>query len=241
MRDLLLIATILFFLVVTGSAQERVNSDLILIHGIVLDASSQEAINSVHYSVNGLGRGSTDAEGKFSIYLSKGDTIRFSFLGYRDIHFATDTLPGNSYVAGIFMQTDTVMIGEVVIFPRLGNLRSEFASTPRDFAPEMVNAQNNITISAYQGINSSSELGEPAANYELLRRQQTANYYEKGGIPSDKMLGLNLISLIPVSAYLLANGLPEKPAPPKPHVSSSEVEKMKRAYRESTKEKGPQR
>ena len=70
---------------------------------------------------------------------------------------------------------------------------------------------------------------------ELLRQRQTIMAYEKGGIPSDRMVGLNILSIIPASIYLLKNGLPEKPVPPKPHVSNSEIEKMKRSYRESLK------
>jgi len=215
------------------AAQEKNTNSLVLIHGIVFDAINQLPISNAHYSINRNSGGVTDNEGKFSLYAYKGDTIRFTFLGYSDLEFPTDTLPGNSYVAGIFMQADTVQIGEVVVFPRMGNLKSEFMNSKSDVSTEMLNAQNNITISTYQGLNNPPELGDPGINYELIKQKQTIAAYEKGGIPSDRMLGLNIISLIPASIYLLSHGLPVKPAPPQPRVSSAEIEKMKKVYREN--------
>lgn len=128
------------------------------------------------------------------------------------------------------MKTDTLAVGEVIVFPRLGDLRSEFRSTSGQISQELVNAQHNLEISTYQGLNNSATLGDPQTNYDLIKREQIINAYEKGAIPSDKMLGLDFISIIPVGIYLLANGLPEKPEPPMPRVSDSEIEKMKRLY-----------
>lgn len=219
------------------SAQETAKEKLVLIHGVVFDAVSQSPIKNVHYSISNHIGGATDNEGKFSLYAYRGDTLHFSFLGYRDILFSTDTLPGNSYVAGIFMQADTLQIGEVIVMPRMGDLKTEFMNSSSIVSKEMVNAQNNITISIYQGLANPPELGDPGTNYELLKQKHAIAAYEKGGIPSDRMLGLNLISIIPASIYLLSNGLPEKPAPPAPRVSVAEIEKMKKAYRESQLQK----
>lgn len=218
-------------------AQETAGEKLVLIHGVVLEAVSQAPLMNVHYSINSHVEGATDNEGKFSIYLYRGDTIRFSYLGHSDIIFHTDTLPASSYVAGIFMKADTMQIGEVIVMPRMGDLRSEFMNSSGTVSQKMVNAQNNITISTYQGLTNPPELGDPGTNYELIKQKQAITAYEKGGIPSDRMLGLNLISIIPVSIYLLSNGLPAKPAPPAPRVSLSEIEKMKKAYRESLLQK----
>jgi hypothetical protein len=219
------------------SAQETAGEKLVLIHGVVFDAFSQAPIGNVHFSVNNHVEGATDNEGKFSIYVYRGDTLSFSFLGHRDVLFTTDTLPGKSYVTGIFMQADTLQIGEVIVMPRMGDLKTEFMNSSGTVSQEMVNAQNNITISAYQGLANPPRLGDPGTNYELLKQKQAIAVYEKGGIPSDRILGLNLISLIPASIYLLTNGLPEKPAPPAPRVTIAEIEKMKKAYRESLLQK----
>lgn len=219
------------------SAQETVKEKLVLIHGVVFDAVSQAPIVNVHFLINNQPGGATDDEGKFSTYLYRGDTICFSYLGRTDIIFYTDTLPGNSYVAGIFMKPDTLQIGEVIVMPRMGDLKSEFMNSSATVSQNMVNAQNNITISTYQGLTNPPELGDPGTNYTLIKQKQAIAVYEKGGIPSDRMVSLNLISLIPASIYLLANGLPEKPAPPVPRVSVSDIEKIKKAYRESLLQK----
>lgn len=216
-------------------AQESAAKELILIHGVILDAETETELPDVHISINRLSVGLSDIEGKFSLYVYRGDTILFSFVGYSDVNFVTDTLPGKNYVAGIFFKRDTLLIGEVIVYPRMGDLRSEFMNSSVQESPEILNAQNNLKVSTFQGLNSAAELGDPATNYELLRQRQTIMAYEKGGIPSDRMVGLNILSIIPASIYLLKNGLPEKPVPPKPHVSNSEIEKMKRSYRESLK------
>ncbi|MEZ5001001.1 MAG: hypothetical protein R2744_11560 [Bacteroidales bacterium] len=120
----------------------------------------------------------------------------------------------------------------------MGDLRTEFnMSGSPEVSQEIVNAQNNLMISTYQGLNNQATLGDPETNYSLLKQKQTIDAYEKGGIPSDRMVGLNVISLIPTTIYLLANGLPEKPPPPKPHVSNNDIEKMKRAYRDALEQK----
>jgi hypothetical protein len=75
-------------------------------------------------------------------------------------------------------------------------------------------------------------MGDPGVNYEFLRQKQKIDAYEKGGIPSDKMLGLSPLMLIP-AAYLLLHGLPEKPAPPKPQISSKDLDELQKKYLES--------
>ena len=231
------ILTFLFFFLQMSAQEAGKKGDLILLHGMVMDAETLQPVPNAQYLLNNRAGGVSDEEGKFSLYINRGDTITFTFLGYRDVVLRTDSLPGVSYVAGVFLQTDTLQIGEVVVLPRMANLRSEFMNTKPEVPQEMINAQNNITISAYQGVNSAARLGDPSTNYEVLKQKQSVEAYEKGGIPSDKMVGLNLISLLPATIYLLSNGLPEKPPPPKPHISPSELEKMKSAYRERLKAK----
>ncbi len=47
-------------------------------------------------------------------------------LGYKpETMFISDTLIGSDFIAGIYMNSDTLTIGEVVILPRYKNLKSE--------------------------------------------------------------------------------------------------------------------
>ncbi len=222
----------------TARGQEKDLNEQILLHGLVMDASSQNPLSNVHYIINNLFGGSTTDMGKFSMYINRYDTIVFSYMGYSDFCFTlSDTLVGNSFVAGIFMETDTLSIGEVIVLPRMSDLRTEFRNTEIEISKEIINAKNNLEVATYQGLHSEAALGEPGANYELLRRKQIITANEKGGIPSDKVLGLNLISAIPVAIFLLKNGLPDRPEPPEPHVSDREINRMIDLYKKSLDEK----
>lgn len=221
-----------------GKAQESKLNEQILLHGLVMDAATQKPLSNVHYIINSGFGGASTGEGKFSMYINRYDTVVFSYMGYSDFNLnLSDTLVGNSFVAGIFMETDTLAIGEIIILPRMGDLRSEFRNTNVEVSKELVNARNNLEVATYQGLNSEAALGDPGSNYELLRRKQIITANEKGGIPSDQMLGLNVFSAIPAAIYLLRNGLPEKPLPPEPHVSNREINRMIELYRESLLEK----
>jgi hypothetical protein len=176
-------------------------------------------------------------DGTFSFYVNKNDTITFNSLGYKSIVFyVSDTLPGREFIVGIYMQTDTMSIGEVIIIPRLTNFKSEILNGRSKTPATMENARYNVAVSAYQGRNSQNRLGDPASNYELLRQNQKVDAYERGGIPSDKMVGLSPLLLIP-AAYLLLHGLPEKPAPLKPQLSDQEVDQIQKKYIETLKQR----
>jgi hypothetical protein len=188
-------------------------------------ANSQIMINRAFSSVSGN-------DGTFAFYVNRNDTVVFKSLGYKStILYISDTLTGREFIAGIYMNSDTLSIGEVVIVPRFTNLKSEILNARTKTPAIMENARYNVAISAYQGRNSQNKLGDPAANYELLRQKQKVDAYERGGIPSDKMVGISPLLLIP-AAYLLIHGLPEKPAPLTPQLNNQEVDQIHKKYLE---------
>lgn len=212
--------------------------DYILFHGIVMDYDSQLPVSNPSYRINNLISGSGGSDGKFSFYVSKGDTVLFTSLGYRPFTvFISDTLAGREYVAGVYLKSDTISIGEVVIFPRLGNLKTEILMMKPTTSQQLNNAKDNINISVYQGLNNASTLGDPNANYSIIKQQQRQDAYEKGGIPSDKMIGLSPLLIIP-AAYLLMNGLPTRPAPPAPRVTDKELERIRQIHNDMIYKKG---
>jgi hypothetical protein len=143
----------------------------------------------------------------------------------------SDSLKGSEFNAGIYMHTDTISIGEVIIVPHYTNLRSEILNAPTKVPPEMDNARYNVAISGYQGRTTQGKLGDPASNYGLLRQKQNIDAYEKGGIPSDMISGINPLLLIP-AAYLLFHGLPERPAPMEKKLTIREIEQINEKYLE---------
>ncbi|MCJ7820724.1 MAG: hypothetical protein MUP53_05940, partial [Bacteroidales bacterium] len=130
------------------------------------------------------------------------------------------------YMAGVFMSPDTLMIEGVIVVPRLGNIKAEIMADRSPADQELINASNNLKLSVYQGLTGANKLGNPAMNYELLRQKQRIDAYEKGGIPSDKMVALSPFFIVPL-IYVLAKGLPDDPVPPAPHISSRELQQIR--------------
>jgi len=213
------------------SAQQKIKEDFILVQGIVFDAKSLEPLPNAHFILNGLFGNVTDENGEFSIFLREDDTLRFSYIGYMDFLFTPgDTLKARMYTAGIFLESDTLAIGEVIVVPRIPDLRTQIMMESPEVSPEIRNAKNNIAASVYEGLTTEEQLGDPSANFDLIKRKQILNAYEKGAIPSDRMVGLNFLT-IPAAILYFSNGPPERPEPPRPLIQQKEIERMKEIYR----------
>ena len=207
----------------------------ILFRGVVLDASSHVRLGYSQILINKSRSAISDDDGTFSFYANKHDTVIFSMLGYKPASLiVSDTLSENEFLTGVYLETDTLLIGEVIIVPKLTNLKAEMMNPKIKYDPRFENARYNLSIASYQGRISQGKLGDPNTNYNLLRQQQKRNAFEKGGIPSDKILGLSPLMLLP-AAYLLLHGLPEAPPPPKAQISSKDLEDLQKRYMESLK------
>lgn len=202
----------------------------IMFRGIVLDAGTLKPVPNAQIFVNNRFNAVSGNDGSFGLYTRTSDTLTFSSLGYRNTTLiVSDTLTGKEFAAGVYLKNDTTEIGEVVIIPRNSNLRSEIMNSRTKVNPEIENAKYNVAISGYQGRTTTGSLGDPSSNYAILRQKQKIDAYEKGGIPSDKMIGLSPFMLVP-AAYLLIHGLPERPSPYKPDISAAELEELNRKY-----------
>ena len=238
MKGISIIILSIFILNQTVFSQEIKNAgSTILFHGLVMDANSFSPISNSEILINSTFSSVSGIDGTFAFYVNRNDTVVFKNLGYRStVLYISDTLTGREFIAGVYMHADTVSIGEVIIVPRFTNLKSEIMNSRSKTPATMENARYNVAVSAYQGRNSQNRLGNPAANYELLRQKQRVDAYERGGIPSDKILGISPLLLIP-AAYLLIQGLPEKPAPLKPQLTDQEVDQIQKKYLETLKQR----
>ena len=223
------------FLIQSGFCQEKETGSRILFHGIMMDASSLTPISNSQILINNSLTSVTGTNGTFSLYVNRKDTVLFKHLGYKPTSmFVSDTLAGLEYAAGIYMQSDTLMIGEVVIVPRFTNLRSEIMK-PRRIPPTLENARYNVAMSGYQGRTTQGQLGDPATNYSLLRQRLKTDAYEKGEIPSDMIGGINGLFLLP-AAYLLLRGSAERPSPMERPLTQDELAQIQKIYLESLKQ-----
>lgn len=179
----------------------------------------------------------SETDGSFTFSVNLADTVIFNSLGYKPVFFhVSDTLRGSEFNAGIFMKTDTVEIGEVIIIPRQRNLKSEIMNAPSRNPGIINNARNNVAVSAYQGKTSQAKLGDPMNNYAVISQKQKTMAYERGGIPSEQTLALSPFLLLP-AAYLLVKGFPERPSAINESLSPPEVDQIHRKYIETLKQK----
>jgi hypothetical protein len=213
------------------SAQADDNSGVrILFHGIVLDAKTFAPISNSQILVNHNFTSVSNNNGTFDFFVNTSDTVVFKHIGYKSTEFqVSDTLIGKEFAAGIYMKSDTVSIGEVVIVPRFTNLRSQIMNSPSKEPATMNNARYNVAISGYAGRTTTGKLGDPSTNYGMIRQQQKVNAFEKGGIPSDQITGINPLLIIP-AAYLLMHGLPEKPDVFEKRITDQELKQIQQEY-----------
>jgi hypothetical protein len=213
--------------------QQKTNDRKILFRGVVISSSTSERLAGSQILINNLFRSSSRDDGTFSFFAFPGDTIVFTMLGYKRSRLIVgDTLKAREFLTGVYMQNDTLQIGEVIILPRFSSLRAEVANAAMEQSVQMENARSNLTIAAYQGRTGQGKLGDPALNYEILRQRQKIQAYEKGGIPSDRIVGISPFMLIP-AAYLLFHGMPEPAQPPEPRISPRDIEELNRRYFET--------
>jgi hypothetical protein len=220
-----------------GFSQTRLTQErIMLFSGIIMDARTLEPLPDAQIKIGRSFVSTSDKEGTFTIRVNRKDTIVFSLLGYQSAYYyVTDTLAGNDFAAGVYMNTDTLSIGEVVIVPRIQSLKYDILKTPPT-SPEMENAKYNMAISAYQGRMAMSKLGDPESNYSVIQQKRLRDASEKGTIPSDRIVGFSPFMLIGV-AYLLINGLPEKPPPMKSALTRQELDQIHKKYLETVKRK----
>jgi hypothetical protein len=205
----------------------------IVFSGVVRDASTLTPLPNSQIRVNRIFSSVSDEEGTFALRVNRKDTLVFSLLGYHTAYIiVSDTLIGNEFMAGVYLRTDTLSIGEVIIMPRLMNLRSNILNTPPPTSTEMENAKYNMAVSAYQGRVAMSKLDDPTTHYSVLQQGQFIRAIDKGGIPSNQMLSLNPLLLIP-AAYLFIHGFPVPEPPMKSNLTRQELDRIHKRYLES--------
>lgn len=116
MLPLLLLSTVFGF---EGNAQTSKNDSLIQFSGVLLTRDSLNAVPFATVMIKGSNRGTiSDYFGYFSFVAEKGDTIQFTYIGFKDAYFTIpDSLDRKNYSLIQMMDTDTVLLQEAVIYP----------------------------------------------------------------------------------------------------------------------------
>ena len=160
----LLFFFIFFCLGVQGQSQDKGN---VFVTGVVCDRDSLQTLPEAIFRLGKEVRG-VDKQGRFSLNVHVGDTLRFSHIGYSPLEvIISDSLKGNDFLLGVFMVRDTVLLSEVLILPRF--LTGDYKSNAF-----LLNAQNNLN----QAIHAASKPVK-AMDQEMNRRMMIEDFARK--------------------------------------------------------------
>ncbi len=238
MRRIVLTISSIFIFLHAGFSQLKEDTDSkILFHGLIMDAETLVPISNAQIFVNREFSFIGGEDGAFTMYVHSRDSVLFKRLGYKpETMFISDTLKGRDFIAGIYMNSDTLKIGEVVILPRYKNLRSEILNSTSTIPEIMDNARYNVAVTAYQAKAGQNELGNAQNNYALLNQRQKTEAFEKGTIASEHIAGLDALMLIPAGIMLL-RGLPDNHTEFKQQLTNKEVDLIQNRYLELKRQK----
>jgi len=177
----------MIFLSLYGCAQNQPQrrDSVIQLYGVVMSADSLRGLDATSIIVKGTGRGTiTNEQGVFSIPVLKGDTIRFSSIGFKDKSITIPrNLTGNQYSVIQLMVNDTAYLPSTILKPRPSH--SQF---DRDFVNTEVPAdaleiarRNNDDATRKALLRSLPMDGTEAVNTQL--RTQAQSYYYSGQLP----------------------------------------------------------
>ncbi len=147
-----------------------------LIKGRVVDLMAQTPIPLANIKILNSGRGLTcEADGSFTMYVSKNDTLRFSSTGYltKVLHVA-DFDSTKYYTLQIELIHDFIKIKEVIVYP-YKNL-DEFKKAFVDAKDQNKVIIPGIAAPKYSNIIPKAKFANPVSYlYERLKRRSAAN------------------------------------------------------------------
>ena len=163
---------------------------VVQLYGVVMSADSLRGLEATSVIVEGTGRGTiTNDQGVFSIAVLKGDKIRFSSVGFKDV---TKTIPkdlkGNKYDLIQLMVNDTTNLPAMILKPRPSRTQFErdFVNTDVPADALEIARRNNDEATRKALLMSLPSDGREAYNSQV--RQQVAKSYYNGQIPPMNIL-----------------------------------------------------
>lgn len=114
-----LIVTLFSSVLVLDTSAQTKNDSLLQFSGVLLTRDSLEAVPFANVLIKGTQRGTiSDYFGYYSFVAERGDTIQFSYVGYKDALFVIpDSLNRKNYSLIQMMDIDTIILQEAVIYP----------------------------------------------------------------------------------------------------------------------------
>lgn len=226
-----ILTSVLLLLIYSASFGQSTEDLPIKISGVVFSEEGLLPLPNVHFRIESRNiAGLTNMQGRFELHTRHSDTIRFTYIGYKDVFFVVaDTLLPGDYVAAIILSRDTILLQEVVVIPRRRNLRQEFINAELAPDPELENAKRNLQISAYLGVTGKGVEWDADMSYQLQARRMEMRAMNLGMVSPNQMIALNFIAVIPYMIYKLNQG-EEGFKPPDVFITEAEIDALLENY-----------
>ncbi len=189
-----IICLFLFFSASHAQINSRSNvplkDSLVQLFGIVMTSDSLRGLPATSVIVEGTGRGTiANTEGIFSIVVNKGDKVRFSCIGYKDVTvIIPHDIHSNQYSVLQLMTEDTIYLPATVIRarPTEAQFEREFLSLNIPNDAEEIARLNNDYAKRRALMQSMPNDSREAFNAQM--RKQTVQYYSRGQLPPMNIL-----------------------------------------------------
>lgn len=191
-RTLSIVALALVFNSLTAFSQSRGGEDTLLIQlsGVVVESEELEPMPYTTIFDKTQRRGViADYYGYFSLVVLPGDTLYFSYYGYKTSTFVVpDTLNEDRYSIIHMMHMDTVNLPAVEVYPWPS--REDFARAFLDMKPyddALRRAQRQLSGESLAFIAARLE-SDASLSYAYSRNQQYTMLYTNGQLPANNLL-----------------------------------------------------
>lgn len=189
-RILLLICVVFLSSQLFGQTDGNKDSILIQLSGVVIAENTLEPAPYTTVYDRTQRRGViSDYYGFFSMVTMPGDTLFFSYYGYKTSSFIVpDTLTDNRYSIIHMLESDTLQLPEVEVYPWPS--REEFARAFLDMDPyddALRRAQRQLSGESLAFIAARVET-DAGLSYAYTRNQMNTALYTKGQIPGNNLL-----------------------------------------------------
>ena len=187
-----LVILFVFFGMYATSQQDSLmylDSNLIQLSGVVIDEESLDPMPYTTVFDRSIRRGViADFYGFFSTPVYPGDTLYFSYFGYKtSTYVVPDTLTDNRYSIIHMLHKDTLNIPEVVVYPWPS--REDFARAFVEMEPyddALRRAQRELSGESLAFVAARLE-GDASLAHGLTQQQNYTRLYTQGQLPANNL------------------------------------------------------
>lgn len=181
----------LFIVYIPGVyAQFRVLPDSITFSGVVFNAEDMRPLWNATCRYGKVAQ-STDEAGRFVVNTKRGDTICFTYVGFRPYSVVIpDTLTEPEYILGVFLSPDTIQLSEALILQRYGSSKRQ----------NLINARNNMTGIMKQAYSPVREM-DAEMNQKMMINEYARSVEMKGHVDVGLSVGLHSIDAYKLLRY----------------------------------------